>query len=131
MTKQKSARPYIGVPAPKHATEVCLETGNQDPVSTALWTSIRRTIATFFAERAERLHASADDGSKAPLTVTEQLNLFEQLQRIGPGTGNLRYGSYPQEPVRVRPNVDHSVRRAKEDVRELDETSDQSDDQST
>jgi hypothetical protein len=134
MTKQKSVLPFIGVPAPKHATEACLKTENQDPVYSTLWTSIRRTIATFFAERAKRLHASPDDGSKTPLTVTEQLNLFEQLQRIGPGTGNLRYGSYPQEPVRFRPNVDHLVRRPKEDVNdaefpEVDGASDQSDDQ--
>jgi hypothetical protein len=70
---------------------------------------------------------------KTPLTVTEQIELFEQLQRIRPGTGNLRYGSYPQEPVRFRPNVDHLVRRANVDVdvHDPDEPSDQSDDPST
>ena len=131
MTKRKSALPFIGVSTTTPVTDAFSETGNQDMVYGGLWAGIRRTVANFFTEKAKRLHASPEDGSKAPLTVTEQIELSEQLQRIGPGTGNLRYGSYPQEPVRFRPNVDHLVHRAKVDVREPDEPSDQSDDPST
>jgi hypothetical protein len=92
------------------------------------WAGFRRTVANFFTEKAKHVRASPEDVRKTPLTVTEQIELSEKLQRIGPGTGNLRYSSYPQEPVRFRPNVDHLVRRAKVDVREPDEPSDQSDD---
>lgn len=131
MTKQKSARPFIGVPTTTPVTDAFLETGNQDMLYWGWWAGIRRTVANFFTEKAKRLHASPEDVRKTPLTVTEQIELFEQLQRLGAGTEDRRYGSYPQEPVRFGPNVDHLLRRAKVDVREPDEPSDQSDDLST
>jgi hypothetical protein len=131
MTKQKSAHPFIGVPTTTPVTDTFLATGNHDMVYWGWWAGIRRTVANFFTEKAKRLRASPEDVRKTPLTVTEQIELLEQLQRLGAGTGDRRYGSYPQEPVRCRPYVDHLVRRAKVDVREPDEPSDQSDDQST
>src|SRR5215468_7980512 len=103
MTKQKSALPFIGVPTTTPVTDAFLEAGNQDMAR------IRRTVANFFTEKAKRLRASPEDVRKTPLTVTEQIELFEQLQRLGAGTGDRRYGSYPQEPVRLRPNIDHLV----------------------
>jgi hypothetical protein len=82
MTKQKSALPFIGVPTTTPVTDAFLETGNQDMAG------IRRTVANFFTEKAKRLRASPEDVTKTPLTVTEQIELFEQLQRLGAGPGD-------------------------------------------
>jgi hypothetical protein len=135
MTKRKSAPPFIAVRSTTPATDAFLKTGNQDMVYWRYWAGICRTFANFFTDRAKRLHDSPDNGgSKTPLTVTEQINLLEQLQRTSAGMENCGYGSYLQQPVRHRPNIDHLVRRAREDVKDaefpdLNEPSDQSDDQ--
>jgi hypothetical protein len=132
MSKQKRG---VGVSSAFQATQP-FGFGTQDPAYSTWLASLRRIIVKFFAEHRNALHELPEHESKAPLTVTEQLQLLEQLQRVGSGTGNLRYGSYPQEPVRFRPNVDHLVHRTREkpkdaDLRGLDPSTDQSDDEPT
>jgi hypothetical protein len=83
MKKRKAAVPYISVPRTNHFPE----TGNQDPVYRQWLVGIRRIVAKFIAEKAERSHQSPDEANKTPLTITEQINLREQLQRMGAGTG--------------------------------------------
>ena len=136
MTKQKSALPFIGVPTTTPVTDALLETGNQDMVYCGWWAGIRRTVANFFTEKAKRLRASPEDVRKMPLTVTEQIDLVEQLQRMRAEKENRGYGRYPQEPVRVRYLPKHLMRRARDQVEdaelhEPDQSGDQSNDQST
>jgi hypothetical protein len=122
MTKRKAAAPFISVPRTDHF----MESGNQDMVYRQWLVSVRRIVAKFFTEKSKRSDECADDASKSasmtPLSVHDQLQLLMRVEME-----DCRYGPY-QQPVRYRPNVDHLFRRAKEDVRE---PSDQSDDQST
>jgi hypothetical protein len=113
--KQKSALPLIGVPTTPSATHAFFAAEDQDPVAVAQSAQNRRRIAAFFTERAKRLHTTAEEARKMPLSVSEQLNLSDALQRIGPRAGNRGYGSYPQEPIGFRDVGEHLVRRARED----------------
>jgi hypothetical protein len=133
MIKRKTGDGLTPMHTTIQAAEPFSQIGDHDMIYSQWWTRIRRTIANFFTDRAKRLHESSD--VEMPLTITEQINLFDQLQRMGAGTGDRRYGSYPQEPVRHRANVAHLVRRAGKEVkdadfRDPDGPGDQSDDQS-
>lgn len=128
MKKRKAAAPYISVPRTNHFPE----TGNQDPVYRQWLIDICRIIVKFIAEKAQHSRESPDEQRKTPLTITEQINLLDQLQRTGAG-GDRGYGNYLQQPVRYRANVDHLVRRKEvnEELCDINGPKDQSDDPST
>jgi hypothetical protein len=66
-------------------TDPVREIGYQDMIFSQWSARIRRTIANFFTEKARRLPASSDAESKTALTITEQINLLEQLERMDRG----------------------------------------------
>jgi hypothetical protein len=59
---------------------------------------MRRAVASFFAEKAKR-SPECSDGESKPLTITEQIYVQVQLERLD------RFGFY-QQPRRHRANID-------------------------
>jgi len=124
MTKQNAHDPRTPGRLMVRATDIISEIGNQ-------WPRIRQIVGKFITGNSQRLPECPDGANKAALPLS--IDVFEELQRMKAEMETSGYGRYPQEPVRFRPNVDHSVRRAGDEVEdaefhEMDQTGDRSDD---
>lgn len=92
--KDKPNRRLTQVSATTRTTDPAVEVGNQD--ERQWWARMRRAVANFFPEKAKRIPECSDAVAK-PLTVTEQIYVGFQLERLD------RYGFY-QQPLRNRAN---------------------------
>jgi hypothetical protein len=99
MTKRNADNPLNPPPTAMRTTDRVREVGNQDVIYWQWWARMRRTIASFVPEKAKRSPECSDAESK-PLTVTEQIYVLEQWERLDRGCG------FYQQPLRHRANID-------------------------
>jgi hypothetical protein len=99
MTKRNADDPFTPVRTTMRTTDPVRVIGNLDMIFSQWAAGIRRTVTGFFAEKAKRSPECSDVKSKPP-TVTEQIRLLEQLDRLDRGDG------FYQQPLRHRANID-------------------------
>jgi hypothetical protein len=111
------------------AKDIVPEIGDQMAYS-PWWVRVRRVIANFMAGDPKRARECPNDATNTALPIS--IDIFEQLQCAQAQMENRGYGSCLQDPVRYCTNVDHLIRRARDEVadaepHELDLSSDRSD----